>query len=55
MGRVLVAVVGEDEEVGEGKRSKRKSQSSMMSCLEGRSPGFFSEKRRVESEGKGSG
>ncbi len=40
---------------GVGKRSNRMSQSSTMICLEGRSPGFFSENKRVERAGKGEG
>jgi hypothetical protein len=40
---------------GFGKRSKRNVQSSMMSCREGRSPGFFSEKSKEASAGNGAG
>lgn len=51
MGRLLTG----DRDGAEGKRSKSRSQSSTIIWREGRSPGFFSEKRRAESGLKGFG
>lgn len=47
--------VGGEREVQGGKRSKRNSHSSIISCLDGRSPGFFSEKSREERPENGDG